>query len=116
MWHTLKKTPKQFKKYQFQFLIRDAISRLDMKFKILLLLSVIPLFEEYLTEFQSEHLLIQLLHTRMSQLVITVMRRFLTPDVVKLTTESNLTSTDFGINSQLKDDEIEIGEAKQEKT
>lgn len=68
----LEKDPKTVPKSVNFKLIRDAIHKPDMKFKIIFLLSVIPLFEEFLREFQSEQPLIHILYTRMSSFLITL--------------------------------------------
>ena len=95
-------------------LIKKALQRPDTKVKLLFLLSVIPLFEEFLQDFQAEVPMIHLLYSRMTILVTKIMRRFIKAESVNNATPDDLKTFDFGIENQLSDKDIVLGEARME--
>ena len=97
-------------------LIKEALQRPDTKVKLLFLLSVIPLFEEFLQDFQAEVPMIHLLYSRMTILVTKIMRRFIKAESVNNATPDDLKTFDFGIENQLSDKDIVLGEARMELT
>lgn len=70
-----KDTEKTPKSIDFK-LIREAVNRQEMKVKFHFLLSVIPLFEKFLKDFQTDQPMIHVLYSRMKDLVYTILRRF----------------------------------------
>lgn len=95
-------------------LIRDAVNNPDMKVKLQFLLSVIPLFEQFLQDFQTDQPMIHVLYSRMKDLLFTILRRFVKGDIVNSMAPEDLKSADLGISNQLSDEDIVMGAARQE--
>ena len=72
--------------------------------------SLDDIFNPFLTLFQREEPLVHILHDEMSQLVRTLLLRFLKPSVIEQKTGKGLLSVDiFKTENQLPLDRIEVG-------
>ena len=90
--------------------VQAAIKKPDILVQLNFLASAVPLFEDFLLNFQHDEPQIHILYEQMINLVRTFLLRFVKGDVVKSVSAPGLKKLDVSRKNQLSDGELTLGE------